>query len=225
MRYACLSSAYLAPVQYYCKLFHYDAVRMETAENYPKQTYRNRCIIAGANGPLTLSVPVEKPDRPKCLTRDIRISDHGNWRHLHWNAIVSSYNTSPFFEYYADDFLPFYENKYSFLLDFNEKLRELICGLLDISPRIDYTVAYIPDVPDDFREIIRPRRPGEDPAFRPKPYYQVFSDKSGFLPNLSIIDLLFNMGPESLLILRDSGAPSHLPESKKSAHLGALSND
>ena len=200
-----LATAYLGPVQYYCKLFHYAAVHIETAENYPKQTYRNRCLVAGANGPLCLSVPVEKKESPKCPTRDIRISAHGNWQRLHWNAIASAYNASPFFEYYADDFLPFYEKgKYCFLLDFNERLRELVCGLLDVHPRVSYTSAYAHTVANDFRETIRPRRPGEDPGFRPQAYYQVFGRKTGFLPNLSIIDLLFNMGPEALCILRSS---------------------
>ncbi|MDR1555915.1 MAG: WbqC family protein [Tannerellaceae bacterium] len=200
-----LSSAYAGPVQYYCKLFYYATVCIETAENYPKQTYRNRCIIAGANGPLTLSIPVEKPLGLKCLTRDIRISEHGNWRHLHWNALVSSYGTSPFFEYYADDFVPFYEKgKDCFLLDFNEKLRERLCGLLDMHPELSYTSSYLPQVANDFREGIRPRHPAEDPGFCPRPYYQLFSGRYGFLPNLSILDLLFNMGPEAILVLRDS---------------------
>ena len=103
----------------------YDAIYMEREENYIKQTYRNRCVLAAANGPLTLSVPIVKPDELKCPTKDIRISDHGNWRHLHWNALVSAYNMSPFFEYYADDFAPFYERRFTFLFDFNEALRLL----------------------------------------------------------------------------------------------------
>ncbi len=203
MKPAYISTAYLGPVQQYSKMFHFPEVRIETSENYLKQSYRNRCIIAGANGPLPLSVPIVKPDTLKCLTKDIRISDHGNWRHLHWNAIVSAYNSTPFFEYYEDDFAPFYEKKYEFLFDFNEELRMLICQLLDIQPQIQYTTSFEAGVENDFRWI-SPKQDIADPSFLLKPYYQVFQDKHGFLPNLSIIDLLFNTGNEGILILRDS---------------------
>ena len=203
MKPAYISTAYLGPVQQYSKMFHFPEVRIETSENYLKQSYRNRCIIAGANGPLPLSVPIVKPDTLKCLTKDIRISDHGNWRHLHWNAIVSAYNSTPFFEYYEDDFAPFYEKKYEILFDFNEELRMLICQLLDIQPQIQYTTSFEADVENDFRWI-SPKQDIADPSFLLKPYYQVFQDKHGFLPNLSIIDLLFNTGNEGILILRDS---------------------
>jgi hypothetical protein len=203
MKPAYISTAYLGPVQQYSKMFHFPEVRIETSENYLKQSYRNRCIIAGANGPLPLSVPIVKLDTLKCLTKDIRISDHGNWRHLHWNAIVSAYNSTPFFEYYEDDFAPFYEKKYEFLFDFNEELRMLICQLLDIQPQIQYTTSFEADVENDFRWI-SPKQDIADPSFLLKPYYQVFQDKHGFLPNLSIIDLLFNTGNEGILILRDS---------------------
>lgn len=198
-----LSTAYLAPVQYYAKLYHMQDIRIEACENYLKQTYRNRCSIATANGVQALSVPIVKPDTLKCPTRDIRISDHGNWRHLHWNALVSAYNMSPFFEYYEEDFAPFYEKKREFLFDFNEELRVLICGLLDICPSVTFTEQYLAEVPGtDLREAIRPKHPLPDPAFSAEPYYQVFREKHGFLPNLSIVDLLFNMGPESILVLR-----------------------
>lgn len=201
---AYLSTAYLGPVQQYVKMAQYGSISMEREENYIKQTYRNRCVLAAANGPLTLSVPIVKPDELKCPTKDIRISDHGNWRHLHWNALVSAYNMSPFFEYYADDFAPFYERRFTFLFDFNEALRQLICELIDLQPQVRYTDSYQPTVSHDFRESIRPRHPEPDATFRPAPYYQVFQAKFGFLPNLSIVDLLFNMGPESLLVLRQS---------------------
>ena len=206
MRPVYIATAYLGPIQQYCKMLQYPEVRIETAENYVKQTYRNRCSIAAANGPLSLSIPIVKPDTLKCQTKDIRISDHGNWRHLHWNALVSAYNMSPFFEYYADDFAPFYEKKYEFLFDFNEELCRLVCELIDIHPVIERTAEYKMEFTADeadFREIIHPKKDFRtaDTAFVPQPYYQVFESKLGFLPNLSIIDLLFNMGPESLLIL------------------------
>ena len=206
MTTALLSTAYLAPVEYYTKLLAYDHILVEQYDHYAKQTYRNRCTIAAPDGPLALSVPTVKPDTPKCFTRDIRISDHGNWRHLHWNALESAYNHTPFFEYYKDDFRPFYEQKYEFLVDFNEALCQLVCSLLDISPRISRTTDYAaaPTNADDFRERIHPKKDfrTEDPDFVARPYYQVFQDRLGFLPNLSIVDLLFNMGPESLLVLQ-----------------------
>lgn len=206
MKIAYLSSAYLAPVEYYTKLKNYDQVFIEQHDHYIKQTYRNRCTIAAPDGELALSIPTVKPSTAKCAMKDIRISDHGNWRRLHWNAIESAYNGTPFFEYYKDDFHPFYEHKYEFLADFNEELCQLICRLIDIEPQIQRTTEYKADFAAhevDFREAIHPKKEFRltDPEFTPRPYYQVFEARHGFLPNLSIIDLLFNMGPESLLVL------------------------
>ncbi len=196
-----LSSLYLAPIEYYYALNRCNKVAIEINDNYQKQSYRNRCIIAGANGPLSLSIPIEKPESPKSLMKDIRIADHGNWRHLHWNAIISAYNSTPFFQFYEDDFRPFYEKKFTFLHDFNEQLRILICRLTGIESKVTYTQSYITEAAEgiiDMRETIHPKRPSE---FRTEPYYQVFSEKLGFQNNLSILDLLFNMGNESSFYL------------------------
>lgn len=209
MKTAYLSSAYLAPIEYYTKLFLYDKIFIEQHDHYMKQAYHNRCIIAGPNGKLALTIPVIHTDNEKCKMKDIRISDHGNWRHLHWNAIESAYNSTPFFEYYKDDFILFYEKKYTFLADFNEELLHLICHLIDIQPEIKHTTYYHTDFTkdeQDFRETIHPKKDFliADPNFKPVSYYQVFKERYGFLPNLSIIDLLFNMGPESIIILQES---------------------
>lgn len=121
MTSVCLSTAYLAPISYYKTLCNKDRIIIEKCCNYVKQTYRNRCNIISANGLIPLSIPVIKPKTTKCLTRDIRISDHDNWQHMHWNAIVSAYGSSPFFEYYQDDIIPFFEKNLSgtFLFDLN----------------------------------------------------------------------------------------------------------
>jgi hypothetical protein len=140
-----------------------------------------------------------------------RISDHGNWRHLHWNALKSAYGDSPFFMYYEDDLRPFFERRWDYLFDFNEAIREKICELLDIHPNVHYTNAYLPShvgegtgagpVMSDFRNTINPKHPAPDPDFEPRRYYQVYEAKHGFQPNLSIVDLLFNMGPEAIFYL------------------------
>jgi hypothetical protein len=199
-----LSSAYCAPIQWFQKLNRYDAVIIEQHDNFLKQTFRNRCVIATANGTQTLTIPVEKSDGDKCLMRDIRISDHGNWRRLHWNALATAYGDSPFFDYYADDLRPFYEQRFAFLLDFNMQMTAKLCELLDITPNISLSEEYVKDVEsgvDDFREVIRPKHPMPDADFIPKPYYQVYAQRHGFIPNLSILDLLFNMGNEAVFYL------------------------
>ena len=194
-----LSTTYFGPVQWYQKLHRAEYVQMEQWENFQKQTYRNRCLIATTQGIQALTVPTERGG--SFLIKDTRISDHGNWRHLHWNALQSAYGESPFFEYYQDDIRPFFEQRWDFLFDFNEAIRVKMCELIDIQPKVTLTSEYSPSSKIDFREAIRPKHPLPDPDFDPKPYYQVYQQKHGFLPNLSILDLLFNMGPESIFYL------------------------
>ena len=197
-----LSTTYFGPVQWFQKLHRAEHVMIEQWETFQKQTYRNRCLIATTNGVQALTVPVEKS--AACI-KDIRISDHGNWRHLHWNALQSAYGESPFFEYYQDDIRPFYEKRWTFLLDFNEAIRQKMCELIDIAPSVTFTAAYItnPQVlaVSDYRTVINPKHPAQDDDFETKAYYQVYQMKHGFLVNLSVLDLLFNMGPESIFYL------------------------
>lgn len=204
-----LSSAYFGPVQWYQKINRSELTLIEQYDSYMKQTYRNRCIIATTNGIQSLTIPTERSDSQsilsdnKTLMKDIRISDHGNWRHLHWNALTSAYGESPFFEYYADDIHPFFEKKWEYLYDFNMDITKKMCELIDLRPNITATEEFIksPEGFTDFRDVIRPKHPLEDNDFEPKRYYQVYEQKYGFLPNLSILDLLFNMGPESIFLL------------------------
>lgn len=203
---AVLTSAYFGPIQYYSKLYRYPNIHLEQHDNYIKQTYRNRCVISGPQGPITLTIPTAKPATNKVEMREVEISDHGNWRHLHWKAIESSYNSTPYYEHYKDYFLPFFERKHPFLFQFNNELQEIICSLIKIKPNIQYTSTYQFDFDEhtlDLRETIHPKKDHKlhDPNFKIKPYYQVFSEQTGFLPNLSILDLLFHKGPETILYL------------------------
>lgn len=233
---ALLSTTYFGPVQWYQKLNRFDTIYIERCESFVKQTYRNRCVIATTNGLQTLSIPVEhtqeKGEGSSRLITDIRISNHGNWRHLHWNALMSAYGDSPFFDYYVDDLKPFFEDRWENLFDFNMAITHKMCELLDIHPNIQFTEKYVatssssvasvsssssvhrvasplsPSCPltpssniSDFRASIRPKNPIPDETFTPETYYQVYQKKWGFQPNLSILDLLFNMGNESILYL------------------------
>lgn len=243
---ALLSMTYFGPVQWYQKLHRHQTVFIEQHDSYVKQTYRNRCVIATANGRQALTVPVERnanifdttaaavsagtsgmADITAAATcascNDIRISDHGNWRHLHWHALMSAYSETPFFEYYADDIRPFFEQRWDRLYDFDMAICHKMCELLDICPDIRLTTEYVrAAVPQtsqsaasaiqsascfpspgvlDLRDTINPKHPLPDADFTPRRYYQVFERKHGFLSNLSILDLLFNMGPESILYL------------------------
>lgn len=205
---ALLSTTYFGPVQWYQKLYRYEEVEIEQWESFQKQSYRNRCLIATTQGVQALTVPVERNSPLSTLDsqliKDVRISDHGNWRHLHWNALVSAYGESPFFEYYQDDIRPFFEKRWKFLFDFNETIREKMCELLDIQPKVGYSLEFKQSTVNkniDYREGIQPKHPMTDPDFEPKSYYQVYQQKHGFLANLSVLDLLFNMGPECIFYL------------------------
>lgn len=202
-----LSTAYFAPVQYYTKFLCFKSVYIEQFENFGKQTYRNRCDIQAANGRVSLVVPVVKGRGKKTLIKDIRIAYDEDWQRNHWRTLFSAYQSSPFFEFYQDDILPFYKKKWTYLLDFNQEINSRICEMLEIENTVKLTKDFqdVPQNTQNFREKISPKnKKFNDNLFLPYEYTQVFSSKFDFFSNLSILDLIFNEGPNSYNILQKS---------------------
>lgn len=196
---------YLGSVQYWAHLLTTQQAILEQHCFFNRQTYRNRCHILASNGVLPLSVPIVKPIKNLTKTREALISYDTPWQQNHWKSLVSAYKSTPFFEYYADDYEKEYRKKYKFLWDFDLALMHIICEHLDVGCQWQSTGQYHTpsDQEMDLRELLHPKKVWqEDPYFNPVPYHQVFGDKFGFTPNLSIIDLIFNKGPESTLHLK-----------------------
>ena len=201
-----LQSVYNGPIQYFARLSGEEETVIERYDTYTKQTYRNRCRILGANGPVNLTIPVINISGEKSMMKDIRIDYSMPWQKIHWRGINSAYASSPFFEFIMDDFIISYEKKYTFLIDFNHVLLATTLSILDIDCRIKYSERFTPIESKDPRTIIHPKRDFSkyDKEFMSIPYNQVFMDKHGFIPNLSVIDLLFNEGLNAKNILQRS---------------------
>ncbi|HNW50617.1 MAG TPA: WbqC family protein [Prolixibacteraceae bacterium] len=200
------TSAYLGSVGYYTVMARSGNVLIEQHDSYHKQTCRNRCRILAANGPLDLVVPVEKNRGCKTLMKDVRIDYTTRWQSIHWRSLFSAYRSSPFFEYYQDYFFPFYQRKVDFLLDFNNELHKLIKELLKLRVEMNLTSGYQRSYENaiDLRELFSPNKANrgeEKMQLVFQPYSQTFADKFSFEPDLSIIDLLFNCGPEAATVL------------------------
>ena len=179
---------YLAPISEWKRWIVAGMPVMDESVPFNKHTDYNRCQIDSPNGPLTLTIPVQKYEGKSCPMAEVVMSEHGDWRHKHWHALSSTYFNSPFFEYYQDDFQPIYFGHQQRLVDFNTQLNLLIVELLDLKSLQDSRFK------DSQLSIFNFQ-------LSSGPYYQVFAHKHGFIPNLSIIDLLFNMGPEAILSL------------------------
>ena len=193
-----LSSLYLPPISYLHAIQKHDVpVKIDPYEHFQKQTYRSRTCIGTANGVLDLFVPIEHGRKQRVTMKEVRINDDHDWQRLHWQSIQTAYRSSAYFEYYEDDFHTFYNNKYDFLFDYNIKQLELIFKVLKIKKPIEFTALYVKDYDDafDYRNTIHPKK--ETVYLNQKPYYQLFEDRTGFIPNLSVIDLIFNQGPQS----------------------------
>lgn len=188
---------YLPPIEFYRQLIDNKDknVILEKHEHFPKQTYRNRATIYGPNGKLNLIIPVVKGAKEHTQLKDVKISYDEDWQRLHWLSIQTSYRSSAYFEFYEDDFAPFYENKYTYLFDYNLELFDMLKKHLKLKVDFDFSESYIKNYDLDFRESISPKK---ESTYVAKPYYQVFEDKYNFMPNLSIVDLLFSQGPQAL---------------------------
>jgi hypothetical protein len=195
-----VSTAYLPPVEYVSLISRADEVLVEREENYLKQTYRNRCYILSAHGPQLLSIPVYLGSLHKTPVKDIRIDYSKRWQQVHLRAMTASYNSSPYFEFYFENIEKIISKNHEFLLDLNLELLDTFFGILKMKKKISYTTVFEPvgEAENDFRYKIAPKKESHSTV---KKYIQVFNNGSGFVPGLSIIDLLFNMGPESIVHL------------------------
>jgi hypothetical protein len=181
-------------------------VTFEVCDNYQKQTYRNRMNIYGAQGRMPLTVPVVYSQKNRQLYKDIIISNDEKWQDLHWKSIQSAYSSSPFFEFYEHDLMPIFNDEATHLMDFNFRCLDAVLECLQQNLKFETTTEFElnPQHSSDYRYLVDHRKESEQ-AF--KPYVQVFDDKHGFIPNLSILDLIFNEGPNALLYLEKQQLP------------------
>ena len=195
---AVLPMCYLPPVEFFVELNkHKPNILIEREEHFPKQTYRNRANIYSPDGVLALTVPVVKGSKNHTLIKDVKISYDFRWQRSHWMGLQACYRSSAYFEYYEDDFAPFYEKNYEYLYDYNAGLLQLLIKLTKIKATVTYTETYEDSYPalTDLRNVINPK---SNHVFNQKPYFQVFEERNGFVKNMSIVDLLFNQGPQTL---------------------------
>ncbi len=200
----CIETAYLPPLQYLSKWVGKREIRLEAQEHYQKGSYRNRCYLAGSHGPLCLSIPLKKGKNQGQPIREVQIDNKTAWHKQHWRSIQSCYGKAPFFAHYAAELEPLYATPPRFLFDWNLRLLYWLKEQFNLRAEISCTDTYLRQLPPhwlDLRNSISPKkhRSKPDPDFQPQPYPQLFSEKLGFLPNLSSLDMLFCLGPESSL--------------------------
>lgn len=195
-----LHPTYFPSIAQCVAIAHADSLRFEVWDNYQKQTYRNRAHIYSAQGKLALTVPVIYTQTNRQLYKDIQIFNESNWQDLHWKSIQTSYNGSPFFEYYEDDLKHLFEKQYDNLMAFNLDCFSAVLECLQLDIPIQYTDSFEKNLAEgiDYRPLVDNRK---EIAQNFNTYVQVFDDKHGFMDNLSILDLIFNEGPNAMLYL------------------------
>ncbi|RLD47457.1 MAG: hypothetical protein DRI88_06110 [Bacteroidetes bacterium] len=188
----------MPPIEYFVLLHSSGQAIVEQYETYQKQTYRNRCLIYTEKGKMALTIPVSKPFGNHTKTKDILIFNQDKWYIKHWRAIETAYLSAPFFIYYRDEIEPFFKTPFERLLDFNMQLSQLFCRIIGIETTITLSEDYmkVPGDRVDYRTVLSPKKPENIIKEFPE-YIQVFETNHGFIPNLSILDLIFNLGPES----------------------------
>ncbi|MDB9720897.1 WbqC family protein [Winogradskyella sp.] len=188
-------------IAHFTAIVNADVVCFEVCGNYQKQSLRNRTEIYGANGKLALTAPVSYTQKNRQLYKDVKIANKNNWQQQHLKSLESAYRMSPFFEYYIDDLMPLFEKKYTYILDFNLMAFEVLINSLQLTIKTSKTIVFEkePTNKTDLRHLVN--RNFESSLLQP--YTQVFTEKHGYIPNLSILDLLFNEGPNTPLYLKD----------------------
>ena len=193
---------YFGTVNWYKLLFQFSNIQFEQYETYQKMSFRKRCMIVGSNGLINLSVPLEKGRSQKLLIKDVKISYSENWQEQHWRSIASCYGNSPFFEFYEESLLLLFEIRPTYLIDLNWQTFEWVTKRLKWGAQMERTDQYLPENPNgvfDARNLFKPRY--YDQLKDVVKYQQVFEDRIGFKPNLSVLDLMFCNGPGSKSLL------------------------
>jgi hypothetical protein len=192
---------YFPNLAYFAVMLEADTVYFEVCDNYQKQTYRNRTEIYGANGKLALTVPVSYTQKNRQLYKDVKIANENSWQQQHLKSLQSAYSMSPFFEFYIDDLMPLFEKQFDYILDFNHNCFEVLldCIQLNITSSKTQIFKKEPEHITDFRPLVSRNYKAKEFLN----YTQVFSEKHGFISNLSILDLLFNEGPNTELYLKN----------------------
>ena len=194
------STAYFPSISYMARFLVENEPLIEMFETYRKQTYRNRCRVMTANGAESLTVPVVKVNGNHTMTRDILLSGHAPWQHIHSRCLESAYKAAPYFDHYYDYLRSIFEGHFERLIDLNDAALQAILKMLKIKKEIVHTTDYVREAENDLREAFSPKNPFDASLF--PAYYQVFGAKLPFSPDLSVLDLIFNEGPEATNYLK-----------------------